>query len=350
MEYSAKTLDESLWEMLAWWWGRTGIKPDMEEGAVLRTLFEAVGLEVEDLSLRFERGLERNLPQAIFEAFNFPALPALRANTSLTFERGFPYSTPLIIPAGFRVAKADGLEVEVIAEGSILAGATQVTLAAAAVEPGSAANAPTGAYVIPRGTLPTLTRVYNAIPATGGQDQESLDQQKRRFALYIAQLHRGTKAALESTALATLGPSDERALTVTVLDATDRPGVLFPGMVEVYVDDGSASVGAPLLNAIRSALELVRSAGAYVSVYATAPAPLDVSVEVDGPDLEAVRKAALDYVRSLRTGQKVSRENLITALTNASPQNREITLITPSDDVMVPFNARAVIANLSVSN
>ena len=55
--YTFKPLQESLWEMLALWWGRTGVKPDAEPGGVLRTLFEAVGFEVEDLSFRFDSAL-----------------------------------------------------------------------------------------------------------------------------------------------------------------------------------------------------------------------------------------------------------------------------------------------------
>lgn len=351
-EFTPKTLDEAVWEMLALWWSRTGVKPDLEEGSVLRTLFEAVGFQVEDMSLRFERGLARTLPAAVFDAFGFTPLPPLKATTSLIFERGAPYPTPLDIPAGLRVAKLDGVEIEVITATQIAANqSASAPVAAIAVQAGASGNAPVNAYTIPRATLPTLTRVYNNQPATGGQDAESLDSQKRRFALYLAQLQRGTKAALQSAALAVLGPSGERATEVLVLDATDRP-VLIPGAVEVWVDDGLGTAATPLLGAIASALELIRSAGAYVQVYAAQAVAIGINAQIDTANSEAVsaaQDAARAYLKGLRIGQKISRENLITALTNAHPDIREVTVNSPATDTVLSYNQRATVGTLNIS-
>ncbi|QWK23191.1 MAG: baseplate J/gp47 family protein [Thermus antranikianii] len=160
----------------------------------------------------------------------------------------------MTIPQGFRVARADSVEYETLEEATIPAGATQVDVAAAAVEPGEAGNAPANTILYPRYSLPTLARVSNPVPATGGADEESLEDQKRRFALYIAQVHRATRVALEAAVLTAIGPNGERAREALVLDTVLRP-CLPPGVVEVYVDDGYGTASAELLQAAREAIE-----------------------------------------------------------------------------------------------
>lgn len=348
--YTFKSLDEATWEMLALYWGLSGLAPDTEEGSVLRTIFEAVGFQVEDLSFRFDQGLQRAIPAAVFEAFGFTPEPAARAQVSLRFTRPAALPAPLPIPKGFRVARFDAVEYETLADAEIPAGSTEVTVAARAVEAGAIGNCPGGAIVVPRGALPGLQSVSNPTPATGGSDGEPLEEQKRRFARYIASVHRATPAALAATALATRGPSGERATEVLVLDAVNKP-TLLPGYVEVWVDDGAGTAGVALVAAIQAALQEVRAAGTFVRVYAAPALRVDVTFSLAGTAaaLEAAQEAARAYFRRLRIGQKVSRENLIAALTVAHPEVVEVTLPTPADDVIVPQTSRAVLGTLTAT-
>jgi hypothetical protein len=348
--YTYKPLEETVWEMLALWWSRTGIKPDAEPGSVLRTLCEAVGFEVEDLTFRFDSGLETAIPLAIFEAFGFEPLEATKATVPVTFTRSAAFSSPLEIPAGFKVGRADGVDYEVVLGGEIPAGESSVTLAALCTVPGAIGNAPANTVIFPRASLPTLVSVANPQPAEGGQDEEPLDDQKARFARYIASVHRATRAALEAAALAVTTDAGERATEVLVLDAVYKTG-LSPGYVEVWVDDGFATASLALVDAIQQELERYRAAGAVHATYPVEPVPVDVSYQLDGDpdDLDACDQAARDYVRSLRIGQKVSRESLITALTNAAVNSFEVTLLEPAADVMVGQTERAVLGALGGS-
>ncbi len=348
--YTYKPLEETVWEMLALWWSRTGIKPDVEPGSVLRTLCEAVGFEVEDLSFRFDSGLETAIPLAIFEAFGFEPLEATKATVPLTFQRSAAFSSPLEIPAGFTVGRADGVDYEVVLGGEIPAGESSVTLSALCTVAGAVGNSPANTVIFPRASLPTLISVTNPQAAKGGQDEEPLDDQKARFARYIASVHRATRAALEAAALAVATDAGERATEVRILDAVYKEGLL-PGYVEVWVDDGFATASLALIDAIQAELERYRAAGAVHATYAVTPVSVDVTYELDGDpdDLEACDQAARDYVRGLRIGQKVSRENLITALTNAATRSKEVTLLAPEADVPVGQTQRAVLGTLSGS-
>ncbi|GAA6747456.1 baseplate J/gp47 family protein [Thermus brockianus] len=350
MSFAFKTLDEALWEMMATFYARSGIRPDPTPGSVLRTLFEAVGFQVEDLTFRFDQAVRKAIPQAVFEAFGFTPRSATRAQTLLRFTRGAPQPVPLAIPQGFRVARADGAEYETLEEAAIPAGATHVDVPAAAVEPGEAGNAPAGAIRYPRFPLPGLLGVENPVPAAGGQDEEPLEEQKRRFALYIAQVHRATRYALEAAALTAVGPNGERAREALVLDAVARP-CLPPGVVEVWVDDGFGTATDGLLAAVGAAVDRMRAAGVYVRVHRVEPVPVDVRAQVRGSEAArgAVAGAVRRYLYGLRVGEKVSRENLITALTVSHPEVEEVDVLTPLDDVAVPFNRRAVPGVVEVS-
>jgi hypothetical protein len=348
--YSYKPLEESLWEQLALWWSRTGIKPDTEPGSVLRTLFEAVGFEVEDLSFRFDTALDTAIPLAIFEAFAFMPLPAQKAAVPLMFERAAAYSTPLVIPAGFRVGRVDGVDYETTVDAEIPSGSSTALLSALCVTAGAVGNAPANTITFPRASLPTLVRVYNPQPATGGQDHEPLEEQKVRFARYIAKVHRATLAALGAAAMDVATLQGERAREVLVLDKVYKDS-LAPGYIEVWVDDGNATASVALIDAIHAHIETYpyRAAGAIHATYAVTGVVTPISFELDGDpdDLEPCKNAARTYIKGLRIGQKVSRENLITVLTNTAIRSREITLVTPAADVPVGQTERAVLGTLT---
>lgn len=346
--YTYKPLDETLWEMMALWWARTGIKPDAEPGSVLRTLFEATGFAVEDLTFRFDQGLETAIPLVVFEAFNFVPLSATRATASIRFTRAAALTTPLPIPAGLRVGRADGIDYEVTVESSIPANHTTATISVLCVVPGAIGNAPANTITFPRASLPTLTSVTNLQPAEGGQDEEPLDDQKLRFARYIASVHRATRDALEATALTIMTPLGERATEVLVLDRVGRP-TLAAGFIEVWVDNGFGTPSASLLSAIQSGLTPAVAAGAVHTTHAVTPVAVNITFQIEGhpDDLEPTREAARRYIRGLRIGQRVSRENLITALTNAAVNSREITLTAPAADVAIGQTQRAVVGTLT---
>ncbi|PZA08291.1 baseplate J/gp47 family protein [Meiothermus sp. Pnk-1] len=346
--YTFKSLDESLWEMLALWWGRTGIEPDTEPGSVLRTLFEAVAFQVEDLTYRFDRQAEAAIARAAFTAFNFQPRQATQAQTLLRFRRPVPQPAPLRIPKGFRVARFDGVEYETLVEGAIAAGQVLADIPAIAVEPGENGNCPAGAIIVPRSPLPGLEGVSNPQPATGGSDAETLEQQQARFARYIATLQGGTLAGLEAAALLAESPDGERITQALVLDPVVDPSIP-AGTVYLYVDNGTASVTPAMLTYLRNTLDAGRPAGIDLRVLAAQPIAVNVTFSLRGTPaaLEAAKSAAQSYIKNLGIGEKVSRENLITALTIAHPDIREVDLTDPAGDEMIPMGYRAVLGTLS---
>lgn len=346
-----KPLNESAWEMLAVFWTESGIEPDAEPGSVIRSLFEAVGFEIEDASFRFDDGIDKGIPAAVFDAFAFEPLGATRAQVTLQFQRTTPGTTPLLIPAGFRVGRADGIDYETTVDAQIAAGETTTTAPAVCVTVGAIGNALANTITHPRGSLPTLASVTNLQPATGGRDEEPLEEQRRRFARYIASIHRATRAALAAAGLAVITDAGERASEVVIRDNVDSD-IIPPGAIEVWVDDGDGTASQPLVDAIHQELMHYRAAGAVHSTQAVGPVPIDITATVDGGDdaVDAADDAARAYIAGLRVGQKVSRENLITAMTNAHHGVHEVTLTQPSADIMLAPTTRAVVSTIDVTS
>lgn len=346
-ERTYKSLDEAVAEMLQWFWYATGREPAMVEGDVLRTVFEAVGFEVEDITTRFDRALEAAIPEAVFAAFGFPRLEAKKAQVTLRFSRFTPAPYEVLIPAGTRAQTASGLVFRTTQEGTIASGALNADVAAEAFGAGRTYNVPAGAITQLVDGIPGVDAVTNPTPATGGQDEETLEEQKVRFARWIAQIARGTKAALAAAALSAVGSDGARPRAALVLDGATQIGIP-PGYAMVYVD-GEPSLTPALRDAITAKLEEVRAAGIRVNVLPVNRVPVDVRFALEGTPATAL-SAALEAVRAyfdgLEVGERVSRENLLVAIHTSHPAIREVDLVQPASDVVVEATSRAVLGSL----
>lgn len=343
-----KSLDEAVAEMLQWWWWGTGLEPAAVEGDILRTLFEAVGFEVEDITTRFDRALEEAIPEAVFAAFGFPRLRAAKAATTLRFSRTSPAPYDVVIPAGTRAQTLSGLVYATTQEAMIPQGFNVADAPAEAVFAGRIYNVGAGTITQLVDAVPGVEAVTNPVPATGGQDEETLEEQKRRFALWLASIARGTKAAITAAALSAQAPDRERAQEVLVVDPVDNPAIP-PGLAIVYVD-GTGATSDDLLTAVAAAVEEVRSAGIRVEVRRVERVSVSVHARLDAPPeaMAPASEAVRAYFGALRVGQKVSYENLIVAIHTSHPSIREVTLLSPSQDVLVGPYQRATLGSLTV--
>jgi len=340
-------LEDATLEMLRWFFYRTGIPPSAADGDILRTIFEAVGFEIEDVTSRFDEQLELAVPEAAFRAFGLPRETSVAAVVTLRFSRSSAAPESYLIPAGTRAQTPSGVRFATTQDTSIAPGDTFTDVPAQAVEPGSAGNVPAGSVTELVDLIPGVEAVTNPQPAVGGRDQEALEDQLERFARFFASLQKGTLQSLEAAALEATSPTGERITQVLARDITRDPA-LPPAVVVLYVDNGSGSVTPEMVAYLQTALDAGRPAGVSLEVVAAAPHYVDIRFQVDGSDeaLAACYEAARQYVRGLQIGEKVSRENLITALTNADPGVREITLLEPAADVMLSPTERAVIGAL----
>lgn len=252
------------------------------------------------------------------------------------------------MPQGTRAQTPSGLVFTTLEDAVIPPGGLHADAWAEAFEAGYRYNVPPGTITLLVDALPGVEAVTNPQAATGGEDDEPLEAQKRRFALWLAQIAKGTKGAIAAAALGARGVDGATVREVLVVDGVDLP-FLPPGYVRVYVD-AEPDLSPALQEALRAAIDEVRAAGVRVMVSQVERVPVNVAFTLERTSAAAL-PSALEAVRSyfagLRIGEKVSQENLLVAIANSHPGIAEVALHMPTSDITIAPFARAVLGSLS---
>ncbi len=332
-----KTQQQALAEMARTYWAESGREPDMVEGSVTRSLFEALGFQVNDLSARFDAAIEEAVPEAIFAAFDFPRDPATQARGGLRFFAPTPSLNPVYIPKGTTAAAPDETEYVTTEDAELPLGGMSVDVPAIAALSGEGGNTP--ALTVNRLTtgLPGIAAVTNPQPFQGGREAETLAAQIARFLQYLNTLDSSTAQGIVDAAL-TFRLNGDGIDDVRLVDGNTDPAIE-PGRftVHAYRRGGiDPTLKANLLATINAA----RAAGTVPTLELVPGTPVDVQALLRVRSIgtqEAARTAIEAYfhdpVTGLTMGDKASYENLITALTNAHPDILEVTLLQPAQDV-----------------
>lgn len=344
-----RTMEDLVAEMLQWYWYRTGVEPAAEEGDVLRTLFEAVGYEMERLTAEFDRVIERAVPEGVFAAFGFARQPAQPARLTLRFSRATPAPEAILIPEGTRAQTPTGIGFRTTQDAWMPAGGTQVDVPAEAEVAGAAGNVPVGAVSEVKDALPGIEAVTNISPGTGGQDEETLEAQQARFARHIASLAKGTLMSLEAAALSARTPQGASPAAVLAVDRVRDPSIPL-GEARVYVD-ADPSATQEILDAVMLALEEVRPAGIVVSVLPVTKVSVDVHIRLEGADASWVPSATQGvyaFFSALKVGEDVVRERLVAAIAAAARGAYAVRVLFPTNDVAIGPYERAALGTLQV--
>jgi uncharacterized phage protein gp47/JayE len=182
-----------------------------------------------------------------FQPETLEKLAATSAVATLVFSRSTVIGD-VVIPTGTTVQTASGVTFITTADGTLSAsspaqnpgsqlGQDSGPVPAVATAAGSAGNVAVGTLV--RFTQPPtgIDSVTNLVPGTGGTDGESDDSFRARIKNYTATLARSTEAALDACVLSATDP----ASGATILFSSVTPDPAVPGLVYLYVDDGTGA-------------------------------------------------------------------------------------------------------------
>lgn len=172
---------------------------DFNVGGVTRTLLEAVAQEIEELYYQTFIGLIE-ATEFIFLAFNFPRRPATKAVGTVTFSSALAVASDVIIPQGTIVRTADNINFDTTQEVTLLQSTSSIDAPVRATTAGTEGNVDAGAIVEIATPVNFITGVTNAAATVGGDDDESREERRGRFAEFIASLSRATRIALEFAA------------------------------------------------------------------------------------------------------------------------------------------------------
>lgn len=246
---------------------------DFNIGSVARTLIEAPAIEIDELYQRMLAGIIDAIPVAVYNAFSFVPVDAVKSRGTVTIAFSDPVNEAFTIPAGtiFRSSTANYLSESATV---VPVDATQVSLFVVCDTAGTVGNTGSNTIVAIAGlTLPNTATIGNE-PILSGSDSESDSERMSRFNDYIRSLARGTPYsvlyAAKSAKIVNINGS--------VVDYVSRAGIVeSPGHVYVYIYGGNGAASNELITEAQSIIDGYRTeTGDYVPGYR----PAGMRVEV----------------------------------------------------------------------
>lgn len=263
---------------------------DFSVGSVSRTILEAPAAEIEALYLRMALGLQDAIPAAIYGAFDFDVRDPMPSSGTVTITFDSPTVTQIVIPAGTdMLASASGLYFRIIDRVVVPIGSTSIAVTVVCRTVGTVGNVAPNAISTFRvfNLLPTYSVTHAAF--TSGQDIESEDSRRSRFAAYLLSISRGTLAAVRYGAM-TAKVLDEDG---NVQEYVSRIGLEeFPGLVKVYLRGSAGDPSRELLSEAKRivdgfidpvtglAIDGYRPAGVEVRFLPVLVVPVNVAISV----------------------------------------------------------------------
>lgn len=305
-----RSFEKILLGMVIWFRGLSKKVTDFSIGSTIRTLFEAVAMEIEELYVYFQNATEYAIKNSLYETFGFKQRATTKSLVLVTFTAESAHST-INIPKGFQVKTSEGLVFETIESASITSSLSTLSLMANCTVNGPIGNIDAATITEFVDYLEGLSSVTNLSEAYGGTTGESESSRQKRFILFISTLARGTEDAIRY-AISTVP-----VITSALIKEE------FPGVVSVYVSTNSGLVSDDTLSAVETAIDLYRAAGiqfnvasvTLTSISATVSVGLDPDYDVD--TYEALISAAItNYILNRGVGEDFVPSHLIAAIIN----------------------------------
>lgn len=335
MGLTMKSFQDILKGMVDWTAQNTSRLIDFSVGSAIRTLYEAVATEIEELYFRMYRNFQWAIENSIYESFGFTKIPATEAygDLKLTFSSALPVA--LEIPEGTRfmapLPNGTVLYYETRQAYVVPVGSTEAVIQVYCTVPGTIGNVAANTITRMVNPISYVSTVTNEQRFITGKDEETDSARRARFANYVQTRTRGTKKALE----------------YGVLEVPQVSGVYVDdsqiGIVRIYAHDAAGDLPDDVKNQIIANIENYRPAGIPVIVLPTVKILQNVEVELEldplynnGNFIQYVQGSIENYLNSFVTSEDLLLSDLnafIRSLDTVGIKN--CTILTPSQDVTV---------------
>lgn len=260
MAFQVKDFVSITASMINWMRASTSKISDYNVGSVARTLVEAPAAEIDELYQQMFIGIKEAIPVSVYNSFNFGKIGAISSSGMLRVQVT-PAATPIVIAAG-TTCSAVGLisTYSSIQDTTIPAGTSFVDINVTADQTGTVGNiaALQGFTLNPPPS--NFLSATNLAAFSSGQDAETEDERKLRFAAYIDSISRATNSAIRyglgTAALRdAAGNITERvAAAVTIEPYLDDPTKPI-ALVECYIHNGVGNTSSALIAEAKKVIE-----------------------------------------------------------------------------------------------
>lgn len=306
---------------------------DFNVGSVARTMVEAPAVEIDELYQQMFNGITEAIPVATYNSFSFTRIAAIAASGRVTVTIA-QQDDDVLIAAGTIFTLVDGAtSYQSLVDVTIAEGDTTATFRIAASQAGALGNIPANTVFTMTPSPNGFVSAINAASFANGEDEETDDQRKARFADYIATLQRGTLAAIiygaKTTTRVTNGVIVEQIRAAALIEPYVADNTQPTGLVELYVHNGVGSTSGDIVAACQEIVDGYydedgdpvpgwKAAGVVVEVVAADEVEVDftaamtVAVGYDEDELaDEAAGAIADYILNLDIGKPFIRAEAI---------------------------------------
>ncbi|MFQ3675781.1 MAG: baseplate J/gp47 family protein [Endomicrobiia bacterium] len=342
----------------------SGIPWNLNPGSRIRSLLEAFCLIESMTANDYFLKLKNAIFKSVMESFKIEKLKGYKSSGKLVFTRSENVGL-VIIPIGTRIIAKNGKIIETIEAGQINDGEFEsLPINSQATETGEDGNFGIQELKSINGTCNFIDKVdgvenvYNSTIFSGGQNEETDDQQLARFRQIVKGLTTSTRDGLLGAVLSING--------VKSADIIEN----YPerGINTIFVDDGTGGL-SPLLKAeiekvlngdINDPVNYPGKRAAGIICQVKAPNIILIDIELiiyrlriksitDNTLVNLAKTAIENYLNTRRFAEDVILEAVDTAVMNCHPEVYDVKIINPVENVIITGYNLARAGNIIIS-
>lgn len=331
-------------KMIEWFSGICQLITDFTPGSKIRSKFESVAIEMEAQDFAFFQAVKKAIPIAIYQAFDFNLIAAVKSSGYVTISASTPATNPIIIPSGTQVSVPAGSAASEIiyrtqSSATIGIGQSNVSVKVVCDKAGTIGNTSANSITTIKSAVSGISSVTNPQALTNGAERETEPARKTRFSNYVQTLVRGTGPAIEhgaSTAAITDtdGNITEQVAIAKVYEPYKDNPALPIGHIYCYIYNGVGGTSGDLLTKAQAIIdgyydngEVIpgyKAAGVICDVVAATEVPTDVACNVVAAEgktasekiaIQAACEAAIQtLIQTMKLGGELLNTDIVTAI------------------------------------
>ncbi|MBU5669501.1 baseplate J/gp47 family protein [Peptoniphilus sp. MSJ-1] len=310
---NSENKDSILQKLITWTSIKTDKLTDFNPGSAVRTLLEAVSLQIEEFYYNLFNAIKYAVRNACYNAFKFEKYASSYASGTVTIYYEDPILQDKVIKKGTEFHTGENTLRKIYFKSTkdilIKEGAQAVIVPVECTEKGTIGNVTAGEISKLSIGNPNIYLISNNNDFSNGKDIESDTEREQRFREYVHTLQRGTKDAVA------YGIKQVNGVAGVYIDDN------YIGYLIAYVHDIYGNLTDELKQEVLKEVEGYRSAGIEVVVRPTVKKVVDLDIKVVyrpgyDPNVynQAIEKIIYQYINNLKVSEDLNISTLITVI------------------------------------
>lgn len=286
---------------------------DFTEGSVIRSIYEAVAMELEQYYMLSRENIFWGIQHGVLDTFGFAKREAKYATGLVRVDFYAPLALNIVIPKGTLFASSDTANYPqtFITEDAwhVQAGSQSALIEVHCTQTGTIGNIPTGVISTVQTDRQEISAVTNPEDFLSGSDEESIEDVRGRFRAYVETTGRATTKSVAYAA------RQVPEITGAYVDE-------HVGWIHVFCHDANGDLPASLQAKVEAAIQDYRPVGMKWSVEPVVKQTADISVGITLRDMSqstlafdaGVKRVIRDYINSLNVAEDVVLSDIVMAV------------------------------------